>query len=169
VTDALARLDRKALLAFRTRLHTRGLERAAVAYTTTGEMGALWTALALAGATLDRERRGTWLFTAALVPASMGANFLVKISVRRRRPRLRGLPAIGREPGTYSFPSAHAVTSFTGATAIGALVPAARKPLLVAAALMAVTRPYLGVHYPADVVAGSLIGRAIGSAFARIR
>jgi membrane-associated phospholipid phosphatase len=158
-----------ALVALRTRLHTRGLERAAVAYTTTGEMGALWITLALAGAKVDRERRGTWLLTAALVPVSMGANYLVKISVRRRRPALPGLPAIGREPGTYSFPSAHAVTSFASATAIGALLPDARKPILGAAALMAATRPYLGVHYPSDVVAGSVIGRVIGSAFARIR
>jgi decaprenylphosphoryl-5-phosphoribose phosphatase len=167
VRRALFRLDRDALVVFRTRLHTRGLDRAAVAYTTAGEMGALWVAIALAGAALDQERRGTWLLAAAVVPASLGANFLVKISVRRRRPHVGGLPAIGREPATYSFPSAHAVMSFAGATAIGAVLPSARKPLLGAAALMAVSRSYLGVHYPSDVLAGAAIGRAIGIAFAR--
>jgi membrane-associated phospholipid phosphatase len=164
---ALARLDRKVLRVLRTRAHSKGLERAMVAYTTTGEMGALWIAIALAGAALDDQRRGSWLAAAALVPASMGANFLVKVSVRRHRPRLRGLPPVGRTPSTYSFPSAHAVMSFAGATAIGAIEPAARTPLMAAAVLMAVSRSYLGVHYPSDVLTGAALGRAIGLAFAR--
>ena len=62
------------------------------------------------------------------------------------------------------FPSAHAATSFAGAVRIGALVPHMRGPLLVAAALMALTRPYLGVHYPSDVVVGAAVGALVGAA-----
>jgi membrane-associated phospholipid phosphatase len=81
--------------------------------------------------------------------------------VRRERPRIKGLEPFGRVPRSRSFPSAHAATSFAGAVRIAALVPQLRAPLLGAAALMAGTRPYLGVHYPSDVVAGAAVGAVI--------
>ena len=165
----LARLDRRALRALRTRLHPPALERAAIVYTTTGEFGAIWIAGALTGAALDSERRSAWLAAAALVPTSLCVNAVVKRIVRRERPRLRGLPPLGRAPATPSFPSGHAATSFTAATALGAVVPEARAPLSAAALLMSLTRPYLGVHYPSDVIAGALLGSALGARLARGR
>ena len=166
---AFLRLDREALRTLRTRLHPPALERGAIAYTTTGEYGAIWIAAALAGAWLDPERRDAWLAAAAAVPASLCVNAVVKRIVRRERPRLRGLPPVGRAPSSFSFPSGHAATSFTGATAIGALAPRARTALMAAAALMTMTRPYLGVHYPSDVVAGAALGGVLGVAVARVR
>jgi membrane-associated phospholipid phosphatase len=162
VTSSLSRLDRAALRLLRTRFRSEPLDRAAVAYTAAGEWGALWIALSLVGAALDRDRRGRWLAAAAVVPLTLSINYAVKRAVRRRRPDLPGLPPFGRVPVTLSFPSAHAAMSFAGAEAIGALVPRGRVPLRVAAALMALTRPYLGVHYPSDVLAGSLLGIAVG-------
>jgi undecaprenyl-diphosphatase len=169
VRAALARLDRRALRSLRTRLHGPALDRAAVAYTTTGEYGAIWIAASLAGARLDPDRRGDWHAAAALVPAALTVNAVVKRVVRRSRPRLRGLPPIGRSPVTFSFPSGHAATSFAGAIAIAELEPGLRTPLLVAAGLMTFTRPYLGVHYPCDVLAGAALGAALGRAFASSR
>jgi undecaprenyl-diphosphatase len=163
VRRALLRLDREALRALRTRLHSPALERAAIAYTTTGEFGALWIALSLAGASLDPARRRAWLEAGALVPASLCTNAVVKRIVRRERPRLRGLAPLGRAPSTPSFPSGHAATSFTAAVALGALAPGARMPLVAAATLMSLTRPYLGVHYPSDVLAGAALGTVVGS------
>jgi decaprenylphosphoryl-5-phosphoribose phosphatase len=143
------------------------LERAAIAYTTTGEFGGIWIAMALAGAVCDRERRASWLTVAALVPSALGANYLVKTAVRRPRPGPRGSRPLGRSPQTFSFPSAHATTSFAAATAAGALVPAARPALVAAAAAMALTRPYLGQHHLSDVVAGAALGTALGAAVGR--
>lgn len=160
----LARTDRAVLRLLRTRLHPPALERAAIAYTAAGEFGAIWIAASLTGARLDPERRDSWLAVAALVPATLGANYLVKIGVRRRRPRLAGLPPLGREPATFSFPSGHAATSFAAAKSMGALLPGARNPLLAAAALMAFTRPYLGLHYPTDAIAGAVLGSALARA-----
>ena len=133
-------------------------------YALTGEYGALWIVLALAGATLDRERRGRWLSVAALVPLALGPNYVLKVAVRRRRPRLEGLPPLGRVPVTQSFPSGHAATAFAAARAGGAVRPVLGPPLLVAASLMALTRPYLGLHYPSDVLAGAGLGLLLGGA-----
>jgi membrane-associated phospholipid phosphatase len=164
VTGALARADRAVLRVLRTRLHGRALERSAIVYTSVGEFGAIWIVASVAGAALDQERRDSWLAVAALVPATLGANYLVKIAVRRRRPRLAGLPPLGREPATFSFPSGHAATSFAAARRIGTLVPLARSPLVLAAALMALTRPYLGLHYPSDALAGAALGAVLARA-----
>jgi membrane-associated phospholipid phosphatase len=162
MTHALVRADRAAFRLLRTRLHPRALEKVAVAYTTMGEFGAIWIGAALAGAALDRDRGASWLAVAALVPTALAANFLVKVAVHRERPRLPNLPPLGRAPATFSFPSGHAATSFAAASAIGALVPAARPAIFVGAGLMALTRPYLGLHYPSDAVAGAILGTALG-------
>jgi undecaprenyl-diphosphatase len=56
-----------------------------------------------------------------------------------------------------SFPSSHAMTSF-------AAVRAFREPKLYALAVpLALSRLYLGVHYPSDIVAGAALGTLIGS------
>jgi membrane-associated phospholipid phosphatase len=159
---ALSDLDRRLLVLLRTRMRTPGLDRAAAAYARLGESGGLWIALALAGAATDPARRTRWLAAAGTVPFTLCANYVVKRVVVRERPQIAGLEPFGRVPRSHSFPSAHAATSFAGAVRIGALVPAARVPLLVAAALMAFTRPYLGVHYPSDVVAGAAAGTFVG-------
>jgi membrane-associated phospholipid phosphatase len=138
-------------------------------YAWAGEYGRVWMAAALGGALLDRRRRGRWLWAALGVPLTMGMNFCVKVAVRRKRPRLEGIEATAPLPASLSFPSAHAATSFAGATLIGALAPPLRPALYVAAALMAFSRPYLGVHYPSDVLAGAAVGTVLGRLLVRAR
>jgi membrane-associated phospholipid phosphatase len=161
--------DRRLLLLLRTRLRHAGLERALACYTRAGEYGGLWIGLALAGALTDRRRRGRWLRAAAGVPVTLGLNFCVKQIFRRARPRLDGIEATGVVPSSLSFPSAHAATSFAGATLLGALCRPLRAPLYLAAAAMAFSRPYLGMHYPSDAVAGAAVGTLIGGVLRRLR
>src|SRR5438132_14123911 len=71
---------------------------------------------------------------------------------------------IGRPAGT-SWPSSHPAVLLTFLTVAGeelGLSPAERRALVALAALVGASRVYLGVHYPSDVVAGLLLGRAIG-------
>jgi membrane-associated phospholipid phosphatase len=138
-------------------------------YAWAGEYGRVWIVAALAGALVDRRRRGRWLWAAAGVPLTLGMNFCVKTAVRRERPRLEDIEATGPLPASLSFPSAHAATSFAGATLIGALALPLRPALYVAAAVMAFSRPYLGVHYPSDVLAGAAVGTVFGRLLARVR
>ena len=64
--------------------------------------------------------------------------------------------------GRFSFPSSHAANMFGLATVIGAFYGTTRYYLYPLAALVAVGRVYLGVHYPSDVIAGAVYGAAIG-------
>jgi membrane-associated phospholipid phosphatase len=154
-------LDRAGLVFARTHAHTRRSERLAAAFSRTGEHAAGWLALGLAGAVASRdaERRRAWLRGVGVVAGSYGINQAIKFAVRRRRPELDGLPPLSPVVTRLSFPSAHATTSFAAARAYRHLVPA--WALYLAAGALAVSRPYLGVHYPSDVLAGAALGTAV--------
>jgi undecaprenyl-diphosphatase len=121
----------------------------------------VWVAIGLALAILDGGNREAWLICAALGPIAIGLNFVVKLVVRRPRPVLEGLPPLGGAPSSLSFPSAHATSSFAVATAMTRVEPAAAVAFVLAVAL-ALGRPYLGMHYPSDVLAGVVLGVILG-------
>lgn len=149
-------------MAMRTRGHTPAAERAAKIVAGAGEWGAVWVVIGAAGAAANPRRRERWLRGAAVAPAAVLLNYAVKLAVRRPRPKLRGLPPLAGAPSRLSFPSAHATSSLAAATAFGRVEPRTRGPLYALAATVCVTRPYLGMHYPSDVLAGAALGLAIG-------
>jgi undecaprenyl-diphosphatase len=155
-----ADLDLALLKAARTKGHTPGLDRAVAAYSKLGEHAACWLALGLVGAGADAPRRRAWLRGVSIVLLSYAANQSIKFAIRRRRPELPGLPPLTKTVTQLSFPSAHATTAFAATRAYAGLAPEA--PLLIAALAFALSRPYLGVHYPSDVVAGALLGALVG-------
>ena len=149
-------LDARLLRAMRTRCHGPRLERAAVAYSRLGEHGALWFGLGAAGLAIDRPRRSLYTRLLRVLTAGVLCNYGAKLVVRRERPPV---PALTDTLSRLSYPSAHATTSFAAARVLSRELPPA--PLYAAAAAMAATRPYLGVHYPSDAVAGAALGTAL--------
>jgi membrane-associated phospholipid phosphatase len=154
-------LDLRLMRFMRTRGHTPGMERAAKALGRAGNHGAIWLAIGVVLAIVDSSNREAWLICAALGPLAIGLNFVVKLIVRRPRPVLEGLPPLGGAPGSLSFPSAHAASSFAVATAMTRVEPLGALAFLLAVAL-ALGRPYLGMHYPSDVLVGAVLGVVLG-------
>lgn len=135
------------------------------AFSRTGEHAAIWFALGLLGAGLSgprSRRRRAFRRGLAVTGIAYGLNTAVKYSVRRPRPELDELPPLTPVVSELSFPSAHATTSFAAAAAYSRAVPFASPLLYGAAAMFALSRPYLGVHYPSDVLAGAALGTATG-------
>jgi undecaprenyl-diphosphatase len=89
---------------------------------------------------------------------------LLKESIDRSRPE-HAHPAIDAAvatPGSPSFPSGHTATAFAAAAVVGAFYPRLRWPLYSLAALVGLSRIYLGVHFTLDVLAGALLGISVG-------
>jgi membrane-associated phospholipid phosphatase len=126
-----------------------------------GEHGALWLALGATGTMVDGANRSRWARATAAVAVAYGCSTAIKLVVGRRRPAVEDLPHLMATPTGLSFPSSHASSSFAAARAYGGLLPS--PPLYGAAVAMALSRVYLGVHYPSDIAAGAGVGTAIGS------
>ncbi len=145
----------------RTRAHGPAIEAIGKGLGRIGEYGIVWLAIGVVLAIADPNQRDAWLVAGILGPVAIGLNFVVKVLVRRQRPVLDGLPPLGGAPSSLTFPSAHATSSFACATAMTRIAPEAAVLFLLAAAIAA-CRPYLGMHYPSDVLGGVLIGTALG-------
>jgi membrane-associated phospholipid phosphatase len=153
--------DLRLLRAMRTRGHSPALERGVRLLGRAGNNGAIWFALGIVLAIVDGSNREAWLICAFLGPLAIGLNYVVKLLVKRPRPVLEGLPPLGGAPSSLSFPSAHATSAFAVATAMTRVEPLAALTFLLALAL-ALGRPYLGMHYPSDVLAGAVLGIGLG-------
>jgi membrane-associated phospholipid phosphatase len=117
-------------------------------FSTLGEHGLIWFGIAAATRRWDAART---------VAIAYGANQLIKVVVRRRRPAQEG--RLADTMSDLSYPSAHAATSVAGASRLSETLPAA--PLWGLAAALSLSRLYLRVHYPSDTLAGAALGRAI--------
>jgi membrane-associated phospholipid phosphatase len=141
----------------RTPEHVRDVRR----FSRLGEHGAVWLALGAAGLAVDGANRSRWARATAAVAVAYVCSTAIKLVVGRRRPAVEDLPHLMATPTGLSFPSSHASSSFAAARAYGGLLPGV--PLYGTAVAMALSRVYLGVHYPSDIAAGAGVGTAIGS------
>lgn len=103
----------------------------------------------------------SWLFV----------ELLLKNIVMRARPfvdAMDGVVVVGGEVSGYSFPSSHATTAFAMAVVLSFFEPRLKAGLFVLAVFVSLSRVYMGVHYPVDIVAGACIGLCIGIGSLRI-
>ena len=109
------------------------------------------------------------VFATASAAAAAALAALVKEVVDRSRPEHAGVDVdpLVSTPDSPSFPSGHAATAFAAATVVALVHPRLRLPVLALAALVALSRVYLGVHYGVDVLAGAALGIGVALAVSR--
>jgi undecaprenyl-diphosphatase len=133
-------------------------------------IGAGWGLFALVPFLVRKDTRRTTAWCLGAVLATSALTGLLKNVFGRVRPcnALGWCAAIDvGPPAGASFPSGHASGSFAFAAFVAARYPKHAPWVLLYAALVAWSRCVLGVHYPSDVLAGALLGIAIGLAFER--
>ena len=138
--------------------------------TSLGNGGLFWIGLGIVMLVFKKYRLagGAGLLSMAL--NYLITNLTLKELVARPRPYtvLEELTILIDRPGEFSFPSGHTSCSFAFAVAIYLLLPKKYGvPAMVLATLIAVSRLYVGVHYPIDILGGVAVG--IICAFAVVR
>ncbi|MEV6953207.1 phosphatase PAP2 family protein [Streptomyces sp. NPDC051183] len=163
---AVARWDRQWFDAV-ARRHWPGADRVLPRLGRAANHGVLWGAAAAGIAVLGSAgaRKAALRGAASLALASATINTVGKWSVRRPRPLLDGVPVVRQPatpPWTTSFPSGHSASAFAFTTGLALEAPAWGAAVAPAAAAVAFSRVYTGVHYPSDVLAGAALGVAAG-------
>ncbi len=163
--EALQAVDGGILLWIQTFL--RGVLDPVVAfYTQLGDAGFMWIVLTVVLLLWKKTRRAGVASAIALVCSLICTNLILKHLFTRPRPWLEvaGLVPIVNETDPNSFPSGHTSAAFAAVCAWWPNLPWkwAKITAVGLAALMALSRLYVGVHYPSDVLAGVLVGLFCG-------
>ena len=140
------------------------LDGVMVFLSTIGAGGFIWIVIAAIAAVFPARRFDAWRMILAALFTWMIVDGLIKPMVDRPRPFEIDpqIHLLDQRPLTSSFPSGHAATAVAGAIAGTRLFPAMGWLLWPLAAAIAVSRLYLGVHWPSDVIAGVILGAACG-------
>ena len=158
--DTLLRLDGQLLVAIQG-LHQPWLDPIVSFYTKLGDAGLLFIALSLAMLFHKSTRRAGVLALCAMILGLLVTNVTIKPLVERARPWLVWpITPLVEEKDPNSFPSGHTCAAFAAGLSWARALPqkGERIFVVVLAVLMGLSRLYVGVHYPTDVLVGALIG-----------
>ena len=129
-----------------------------------GDHGIVWIVLAAVLLIIPRTRRSGVAAALALIAEYLLCNIIIKPLAARTRPYdyNTDIVLLIEKLKDYSFPSGHTAAAFASVTALFKCRNRIWIPAAVLGVLMAFSRLYLYVHYPADVIFGALFGIASG-------
>ena len=159
--ETLLHLDGDILLFIQDVIRNPVLDPIMKVITTLGNAGILWIILTILLLIPQKTRKIGVISACALLASLLVNNILVKNLVARARPyyTIEGLIPIVSKPTEFSFPSGHAASSFASAGVCYRKLPKQYGILaIVIAVLISLSRLYVGVHYPTDVLAGIVSG-----------
>lgn len=142
------------------------------AFTSLGNYGLIWILFTLALLIYSDTRKVGIMCAVALILDLIVCNGILKNVIARTRPydAFENIRCIVPPQPDYSFPSGHTASSF--AAVVPAIVNKNTRKIgiaaLIVAILMAVSRIYVCVHYPSDVVGGLIVGLLCGIASCKI-
>ena len=130
-----------------------------------GDFGIFWILMAIVLILYSETRKAGVAVTAGMLASFVFNNLLLKNLVARIRPYevIDGLTLLVDKASDLSFPSGHSATSFVAATIMMCMLPKRYGvSAMVLATLIAFSRLYVGIHYPTDVLFGTVSGIVIG-------
>ncbi|AGY77894.1 phosphatase PAP2 family protein [Clostridium autoethanogenum] len=125
-----------------------------------GNLGIVWIIIAII-LILDKPYRMVGsVVILTLIVSTIAGEGIVKHIVRRTRPcnQQNSLNLLISKPISYSFPSGHTLSSFAAAEVLSMYFTEYKLIFIGIAFLIALSRMYLYVHYPTDVIAGVILG-----------
>ena len=154
----------------RENLQSPVLDTLVPAFTRLNDGGEIWIALAVILFLFKKHRKAGLSVGAGLVTNLIVCNWILKPLIGRVRPFMvnTAVELLVKAPSSASFPSGHTASSFAAVGALWALKHPLWKPAAVVAALMGLSRLYLYVHWPTDVLGGVAVGWLCGAFGAKL-
>jgi undecaprenyl-diphosphatase len=162
--EYLSAIDRSLFLFINHLPHNALFDAVASVLSGIGKGGLIWFVFA-AIIFFREEKRDHWFFLPFAISGFFGSIFseiLIKFLVARPRPVAEMGAIVLADPGNYSFPSTHTTLAFAMAYILSLEEPKLRTWFYLLAVCISLSRIYLGVHYPIDVVCGAIIGTTVG-------
>ena len=169
--NILLELDGQILLFIQEHIRCGALDGVMRLLSTLGNAGAIWIVTALALLCFRRTRRFGAACGLALLLGFVVTNLALKNIIHRIRPYdvMTSLNIMVKPERSFSFPSGHATSSLAAGVALFLTLPRRYGvPALLLGVLIALSRMYVGVHYPTDVLCGAAIGVAAALAAVRV-
>lgn len=162
--EAVTTWDASVITAIYENVHSAFLTMFFRIVTLLGEGGIFWIAVAVILLFFKKTRRSGICIGASLLIGVIVGNGIIKNVVARPRPydAIEGIESVVSHLSDYSFPSGHSLCCFGAATALAMNRTKWAIPAYVGAVLVAVSRLFLFVHYPTDVICGALLGVLFG-------
>lgn len=143
-------------------IHNPILDKIVVVITSLGNAGIFWILLTLVMLIVCKDKKVAWTSALALLFSLLVINIFLKNTVMRARPCWIDdtIPLLVKNPKDYSFPSGHSSASFASAVSIVQYAKYRKQGIaaVILAALIAVSRMYVFVHFPTDVFVGTILG-----------
>ena len=165
--DVIQQLDERALVWIAEHIRCAVLDPFMKLYTQLGNTGMLFIVLGLLMLFWKPTRKAGFSALCAMLIGLIVVNFTIKPLVARDRPWLviENFVNLVPEKDPNSFPSGHTNAAFAFAIGICATKDSRRWMKITAvcmAVVMGLSRLYVGVHFPSDVLAGAVIGSLCG-------
>lgn len=157
-------LDGNILLWIQTALRQEWMNSFWLFVTRLGDRGTIWLLTILVLCCFKKTRKTAVYAFISLAFAFLLGEGLLKHLIARPRPfdMIPDLVVLGTKPGSYSCPSGHTMSSF--ATAWIYYLGLDKKigiPAMILAGLIGISRLYIGVHYPTDVLLGFILATGV--------
>lgn len=129
-------------------------------FTTIGESGLVWIAIAIVLTCIPKTRQCGLTMMIAMAITYLAGNLFLKNVIARPRPCAVDTTVTLKIPfpSEYSFPSGHSSNGFSGAVTIFCYYRKTGILSLLMAAIIAFSRLYFFVHYPTDILGGIVLG-----------
>ena len=163
--DTLIQIDSNILIFVQEHIRQPFLTPFVIIITNLGDSGIVWIVISVLLIVMNKTRKVGAMCLTSLLCSFIISNLLLKNLFARVRAFdiITGLEVLIARPLDYSFPSGHTASSFAAAFIIYRNLPKRFGiPAMILAILISMSRLYLGVHYPSDILFGVIMGILAG-------
>lgn len=152
--------DNYILFFIKNHIQNKYLDKLMPMITNMGNLGVIWIVMAAALILNEPYELIGYMVILTLIISSIVGEGIIKHIVRRARPynKQTSIKLLIAKPISYSFPSGHTLSSFAVAEVLSMYFVKYKLIFMAIACLIALSRVYLFVHYPTDVIAGIILG-----------